>query len=656
MLESGSFGAVAAVLLAMLTWQLGGCGVASAAERGQSGGPLRVLSAYYMPDPKPPANSHAVEGEAKPRVCGVIFEPLQRLYKEHADFGGARVVVQNASDSDVQIDKVKLNGKVIEEQYVDFLDGAWDDRGVVWYRVRPRSLSPGQCGEIYIRFRRRPAGDVARISIELNGGESVDAEFSYEDPGVSVDYVTTDASQRRLYIYARRGTASVGQLKSVMLDGRLLKNAKIYGSDFPGNVALAVAELPEPLKVGEFHVVSVATDSGRSVAAQFRVLDFFFMRAGWRWSPESVEEVEEVRMNFVEHAWPLEKAKKFGVYTGGGGHERHRLEYMADEPDAHDRHPEFEKKYGKMVADKGLLYSGLPYAVALGMNARKMAAEGADGMIPAVERKHPHVATHIITNGTTRPLNWFVYGQLTDVNSTDPYGANIYGADFATVREQFTLVRQAAAPRRVYICLEAYEHGASAAGIQRQPTGAEFRQSAVQGLGCGAKGIHSWLWPKIGGWIGANVTPDVRAEYIRINKLTEHIETELLLGAPVDIVTNDSGLTETGSHWALEPGKYKLDKPWMKERVWTGAVLCGPDAIVIAAANHIPASKPKPKKIEPARNVNVTVALPDFLKKVDCFEVDGKGVTPHPCRVEGGKAIITIDAIKSGRVFLLRRK
>ena len=109
-------------------------------------GSLRVLSAYYMPDPRPPANSNNVEGNAKPPDNGAIFQPLQKLYKEHADFGGARVVLFNDSGFEARIAQVKLNGKPIEESYVDFLNGNWDDRGVVWYRVRPRTLAPGQCG------------------------------------------------------------------------------------------------------------------------------------------------------------------------------------------------------------------------------------------------------------------------------------------------------------------------------------------------------------------------------------------------------------------------------------------------------------------------------------------------------------------------------
>lgn len=94
----------------------------------------------------------------------------------------------------------------------------------------------------------------------------------------------------------------------------------------------------------------------------------------------------------------------------------------------------------------------------------------------------------------------------------------------------------------------------------------------------------------------------------------------------------------------------------MKEKVWTGALLCGPDAIVIAAANHIPASRTKPETIAPARDVNITVQLPPYLRDVNCFEVTDKGFAPHGCRREGPRAVITLDEIETGRVFALRRK
>lgn len=67
-----------------------------------------------------------------------------------------------------------------------------------------------------------------------------------------------------------------------------------------------------------------------------------------------------------------------------------------------------------------------------------------------------HVASYIIINGTSRPLNWGVYGHLTDIACTEPYPCNSYGMDFATVREQFILLRQFSAPKIMHACLENY--------------------------------------------------------------------------------------------------------------------------------------------------------------------------------------------------------
>lgn len=94
----------------------------------------------------------------------------------------------------------------------------------------------------------------------------------------------------------------------------------------------------------------------------------------------------------------------------------------------------------------------------------------------------------------------------------------------------------------------------------------------------------------------------------------------------------------------------------MKERVWTGALLCGPDTIVIAAANHIPAQRETPQQIEPARDVTITVELPNFLRDVDAFEMTGDGESTYPIKLRGRKATMHLRQIESGRLFVLRRK
>jgi hypothetical protein len=93
----------------------------------------------------------------------------------------------------------------------------------------------------------------------------------------------------------------------------------------------------------------------------------------------------------------------------------------------------------------------------------------------------------------------------------------------------------------------------------------------------------------------------------------------------------------------------------MKEKVWTDALLCGPDAIVVAAVNHIPASRTAPTDIPAAENVTITVQLPGFLSAVTAFEVTTAGESPILCDVADGKAVFKLDSITSGRVFVLRR-
>ena len=616
---------------------------------------VHVLSAYYMPDPAPPPDSNAVEGELKPRNFGKIWEPMQRLYKEHADFGGARVVLRNSTDAVAQISGVDLNGKPIEDAYVDFLDSEWDDRGVVWYRAHPKVLMPGDCAEVYMRFRRRPAGESATVTVRLANGKSVETVIPFTDPGLQIEYVLANQPLDKLYIYVqRRNDAQIGELTGISLDGVPLEDVAIYGSDFDDDVALAVAELPGSLQLGDFHVAGATTGTGKSTAAQFRVLPWVFMRTSFRWVPKSPEDVQEMHMNAVFHAhnFTAEKAREYGCYTGGGGqgiesHKRQLYEYTYDEPDAKDQVEEFFEKYGKWK-DEPPRYTGRAWAVGLGRNARMMVETG---RFLKIQRMNPNGASYLITNGTTRPLNWSVYGQLSDIACTDPYPVNIYGGDHTTVREQHTMMWKSSRPKVMHACMEAYNEGSIS---PRPNTGPEYRQNTIQALGCGAKGIISWV--ALESWKGWRADEVLKQAVADVNAIAELLEDDLLLGVPIDIVSNDAGLTEAGSFWYLEPGEYQLDKPWMKAKVWTGALLCGPDAIVIAAANHIPASREAPENIPVSKDVTVTVRLPDFLASVAAFEATPDGEVPVPCSVDDGKAVFKIDAIETGRVFVLRRK
>lgn len=600
------------------------------------GGPLEVVSASYLPDPAPPADSQVVEGRKRPEMAdiapgtGLTFHFMQRLYAEHEEFGAVRMIVRNAGQYPVRLAQSPLlNGAPADEQYVDFVESAWDAPGVIWYRIRPRTLAPGECGQVYVRFRKRLPGDGVRIALPAENAPAAEADVAYAAPEAALDYVVTSKDRMTLYIYGRRQTGEdAPPLAAASLDGEVLAGAVLYGAEFPGGVALAVARLNQPLEPGAYHVAGLHLANGRVIAAQFRVLPFMFPRS-------SVHVPEELcgplHMNLA--TWlmrSLEICREHDLVTSAmqhdvfGVHERVAYVLGPDEPDAKDD-------------------AGGGYDHGLGWHARKLAESGWQELL---ERYNGPVPSWLNMNGTVRPLNWAVYGQFGDINGFDPYPVTYYGADHACVRESLEHVRACAAPTPVFAFLEAYgwSSGQGVPDKVRGPLPEEYRQNLVQALGVGVKGLSSWVYsPGAGGW----AQQDAFAQEIgRCNRLVEHIADLLILGTPIQLAANDAGTVATGTAG---------QEYWEKPRVWTGCLLCGPDALVLAAANHIPASKDAPPLIEPARRFMLSVTLPDFLPSVSAEEVTEEGLVPVPCRMQEGTALIPVDELVSGKLFVLRR-
>ncbi len=591
---------------------------------------LEVLAAQYMPDPEPPAASQVVEGRPTEQEVGLVLPGLQQLYKGHGDFGALSVILRNSGATPIRIaDDLQLNGKPIGDSYVDFATSDWDARGIVWYRVQPRLVAPGQCAEVYVRFRKRPEGPSASLTIPCENAEAVAVDIPYRSPAAIVDYVTADRGGRNLYVYVRRVAGEdCGPVTEVALDGQTVRRVELFGADLKSGVALAVARLRDRLEPSSYHVVSVTTDSGDVMAARFRVLPWFFPRSSIHVPPAMCD---EMNMNLAMwHFRGHEDCEKYDLFTSTNthrmfdAHDRVRYILGPDEPDAHDNR-------------------GGGYGRGLGHHARRLMDSGWQEL---VQSQAPHVATWLIMNGTTRPLNWSIYGQLADICCFDPYPINFYGGDHAYVRESLSYARLCGAPRRMYACLEAFgwSAGQGVPSNRRGPLPQEWRQNVVQALGAGAKGLTSWVYSAgAGGW---QLNEPARNEIAAVNGLIAGVEDELLLGCPVDWASTDAGTVPTG---------VVGEENWPKERVWAGALLCGPDTLLVAAANHIPAGKPEPPEITPAENVTITVQLPEYLADVSAFEATDDGLRPVPCTVDDGRAILRVDTIESGRLFVLKR-
>lgn len=592
--------------------------------------PLTILSACYLPDRKPPIDSQVAEGR-QVQLVGLTFSSLQQMYKRHAEFGALRINVRNTGKVPVRISQIELNSKPIEAWYVDFAKSAWDDRGVVWYRIHPQTLKPNQCGEIYVRFRQRLKGESAEVTIQTENAGKTAVQIPFTDPDILVDYVTTDATMKRLIAYVKpySNVSKSQKITSAILDGEPLANAKIIDPEMTGGVAVITADLPHPLKVGDYHTFGVKTASNRQWNAEFRTLAFEFPRNSI-YVP--AERCREVHMNLLLWSMqPKELCDQYDVNTTTiinaifNLHDRVTYVLGPDEPDAHDN-------------------QGGGYDRGLGYYGRSLAESHRLAMI---ERYAPARPWWVIMNGTTRPLNWCVYGQMADISSFDPYPVTFYGADHAYVRESLLYARMTGAPRRMIACLETYgwSKGQGVPSNARGPSCEEYRQNVTQAIGSGAKGLTSWVYPeRFGGWENRK---DFAAAITDMNRIIEHIESELLIATPVDWARTDAGLVKTGTDG---------NEKWNKERVWAGALLAGHDAIIVAVANHIPANKAHPPKIEPATSVNVTVDLPSHLTQVTAGEVTPDGLVDYPCQIHEGKAILNLKTITDGRIFIFRKR
>jgi hypothetical protein len=251
-------------------------------------------------------------------------------------------------------------------------------------------------------------------------------------------------------------------------------------------------------------------------------------------------------------------------------------------------------------------------------------------------------------DASTKPLNWAVYGQYVDVATYDPYIQSYFKCDHAYVRESLEHVRQCSTPKRMIACLGAYGFGEkNHSDGERGPLPQEWRQNVAQAIGAGMKGVTMWVY----GGDGWDASEPLKREIAAVNRLLMHIEHDLLLGTPIELAHSDAGAVNTGTCDI----KGVKDERWPKDRVSVRSLLCGPDTIIVSAANHIPAQKPVPPTIEPAKDVTITVKLPDFLQNMTAFEATEDGVVPFPCQMSDRAAVLRLDSIESGRVFVLRR-
>ncbi len=243
-----------------------------------------------------------------------------------------------------------------------------------------------------------------------------------------------------------------------------------------------------------------------------------------------------------------------------------------------------------------------------------------------------------------------MYGQIADLFATDPY-ATLSADQLNYVWHVLDTARDASTPRPLLAVLwvsgwHPYEGEEPARGTQaaprripeghtRAPFPDEERIMAIYALGCGAKGLgyfsdHADSKDASRGGVSRN--KPLWEELGRINRDVLALAPYLSIGCPVP------------------PSEEK-------EGVWVRSLLCGRDHMVIVAVNegHYIGYNTVSSFAwhTPAREVDITVALPSHFRRCRIQEVKDGTLVPAGGKVKSGGLHLKLDEVNTARAFLV---
>lgn len=602
-------------------------GIFSVCFPGPTRGGLHCETAVYRSDRYPvPVDAHQwMEGWAEYRQ----FFP--RYFKPA---GTIHLFLVNRGSAPVDVTGLTFDGKPIEKVCTtpEFAGP------VIWYRVNPETLRPGQTGIVYLRLRNQldkpidvtvAAKDGSRISVRV-GPENAEQ--------LRLGYVGFNRTMDKIFIYVDRLADRPLTVAGLFLDGRELTAAcRIINGAFEANrPALIEVTLPAPLVYGAYHGLKVVTKEGPVALHQVRVRDDKFLigiiggnrpayyakffnttyqlhgsfpeTPGW-WNPDS----EAAKLDFTMICpAPSEKAARAGATVPPG-----KILYTnVDEPDA--REP-----------------GHLPYMDRSGINIMHV-VEPVMRMQRKLDPVHP---TALMMDRTYAPLNWLNYGEVADEPFNDIYvPTQFHGFKMEAFPVTLAALLSAVAPRPIHIMLWSCWNTGHA--VRRAPTPDENDLSVHYVLGGGAKGLHYFLdwnsYPMVlegGYFIGAPRATALWKAMGRLNAEVTRLAPLLARGYPFDVVRSES------------------------DKVWARSLLCGKDHFVVFLVNRNYHCYPETLRqglvsyLFPVKDVSVAVDLPSWFTPAAAVHVAWDQVTP----ISLTKGKIRVPELKTSMVIVLSR-
>lgn len=615
-----------------------------------------VVNARWRPDVSPNTPQQAWER----LIWTEGWSAPDQFYPKHwHPAGSVHVILRNTSGKADSIKLVEVDGKPLDQVKTTQTQAG----RVVWYRVESpqlpitdedfsiqKDVPAGQWAECSIRLREPPQ-DKIKLTFADSAGQKLDVPVGIREPYARLESVAFSPQIDRMYVYVRSvyGETPKGSLS---LDGIDLTRKTAWTPGPAGSgLVLAGVKLEKPLEYGTHHLLQVSLPhpalGGKPIQHEGRVYanhgiiveqlvqpirawdSYFGIGLYGTLTDEKVKSAKEhgvntyyntrneildkYEMSTVPGYWTIEERQR---KPGGFGLLYHQ---NFDEPDAGDWH-------------EG---EALPFQDRIGVQAEL-------NVLPWQRRQRkgdPRGLNLILVDGTFKPANWYVYGQIPDVFCSDPY-VPLGGRQMDYVWNVMECVKDASTPRPTVAVLWgcALSHEGKRFG-NFAPTPEEGRMMVFYSLGCGVSGYCFFIdltkEEGEGQFIGLMDFPKLWEEVGRANHDATALAPYLSIGCPI-------GKAET--------------QGW----VWTRSLMCGPDDVVVIAVNtnhHIAYETKSELAINiPTKNAVIEAALPPGFKDCTIREVvDGK-LVPAAGKVEKGKVKLTLDELATARAFVVSRR
>lgn len=508
----------------------------------------------------------------------------------------------------------------------------------VWYRIRPVQCGATTSTEIFVRLRTQPTSAVTVAAVRSNGTQ---VQVSVSPPSSirpRFGFVTVSTARDVIHAYVLLPQSLPGEgVDRVRLDGTDVAAFSSAPNGYGNSGVLPVDITPSaPLAEGSYHLLECLLVSGEHVWATFRANNGFATAMFGNCNPDNGSMFYDLKNHYID-AWrgwtsnsstaaiiaannirmapndqgdTLPGAEWLGRYSVEHGYDIYSY-WMYDEPDVGD------------------YFLGSTWgSVRVGLHAQYLVKLG-----EALAQGDPYHPSFLNTDLTYEPDNYYIYGQVADITSSDYYYPNFarsHGWNPLTlVYGKAKTHRAGAMPCPAIRFLNASPD--PTAGVTRAPFPEEERIMAYAAIAAGDNGLF-YYWYNCSSSYGCQYQTELWAEIAKINKQCKLLEPYIGASFPATFgVTVPSG-------------------------AWARVAEAGTDTLIFVLVNTNFTSTESSFTYTPTSSVPIQVPLPTGRTPISAVTIDDTGPHALSFSVSGGKILFDAGPLQVGRLVLISFK